>query len=312
MDNHYSKITLHNRVSNGDGRDNTLVSKDETILYSPYQYRTLIINSRERNRTSWDNAYSFQILLDEPIRFVRSIKLLDFICHLERRYLVHEYNNTFTITYSGTSATVTIPEGDYDLTLYGGTPTTLASTVASQIQDVLQNKIGGTAAAATVTASVSAVTDKITLKYNNNDVSDETLTINFSTSVSNKDTLAYVLGFKENTDYTVADGDGEVTADFRLNYTKSSVAVISINHNDFNVVKSNLSNKTNDTYGIVNIDKDYNKYKAGTPITKFFYNQLNYLDRLRIDINDIYGNPFDFQDSDLIMTFLIEYENQRN
>ena len=298
MDDYYGKVNLQNRVIDADSsRNNTIIKKENEILYSPYQYRTLIINSRERDRTTYDDAFNFQIVLDEPIRFVRSIKLIDFICHLERRYLIHSYNNTFETSSNSdmsNATTHTLQIGDYNLTLNNTEPT---ETISEGLTSLFTN----------LTFTVNAPTDKTLIK---NDTGS-TIYLRFPTTSSNKDSLAYILGFKENTIYTIADST-TLKSPYRTNYIKSSVAVISINNNDFNVVDANLSNKTNQTYGIVNINKDYNKYKAGTPIVKYFYNPLNYLNKLKIEIKDIYGNYFDFQDSDLIMTFLIEYENQRN
>jgi hypothetical protein len=298
MADYYNKVNLQNRVRNSDSsRENTIVNKDDTILYSPYQYRTLIINSRERDRSAYDDAFNFQIKLDEPVRFVHSIKLIDFICHLERRYLIHSYNNTFESSANSdmsSATTHTLPIGDYGLTLNNTETTETIST-------------GLTALITNLTFTVDAPTDK-TLVTN---TTGATIYLRFPTTSSNKDSLAYILGFKEDTIYTIANS-ATLTSPYRTNYTKSSVAVLSINENDFDVINANLTNKTNQTYGIINIDKDYNKYKAGTPIVKYFYNPLNYLDKLKIEVKDIYGNYFDFHDSDLIMTFLIEYENQRN
>lgn len=298
MNDYYEKVNLQNRVRDSDSsRQNSIITKDDTILYSPYQYKTLIVNSRERDRTAYDDAFNFQIRLDDPIRFVRSIKLIDFICHLERRYLIHAYNNSYETSTDGiTFTTQTISQGDYNLVTYNtdqGTnslTTALTTSFADFSFEILNN------------------TEKIKIT----NVNASTRYIRFPTTSSNKDSLAYILGFKPDTIYTINGSNGTLDAPYRINFVKSSVAVISINNNDFNVVDANLANKTNQTYGIVNIDKDYNKYKAGTPIVKYFYNPLNYLDRLKIEIKDIYGNYFDFHDSDLIMTFLIEYENQRN
>lgn len=303
MDNYSNNVDFDNRIINGNGRNNSIYNNDDTRLYSPYQYRTLIMNSRERDRTIWDNAHTFQVNLDEPIRFVRSIKLIDFICNLERRYLIHTYNNTYEIsTDSGATFTsYTMNVGDYDIALYGNDAQgSIAATIHEEFARVLTAN-----APNTTTAQLYRHSDKIALT-----VDIGSYIIRFPTSSTNKDSLAYVLGFKPDTNYIISVNEN--VAPYRVNYVKSSIAVININNNEFDVIKSNLSNKTNQTYGIVNIDKDYNKYKAGTPIVKYFINPLNYLDKLKIEITDIYGNAYDFHDSDLILTFLIEYENQLN
>lgn len=284
--------------------EGTHIISDHPSLKVPLQQSQYIVSSRDRDLSIFPNAYEFQIKFNEPIRNIRNIKLMNFTANLERRYLIHSYNNSFNFIYNGTTYNVTLDEGDYDLV-------TLNNTLNSKLITAFDSSVNSHATipgSITISSEINEINEKLVITYN--DTSNLDATITFPTTNANKDSLAYIFGFTPNTNYTLPDG-GTLTSPYRVNYIKSSVAYLTLN--DFDNFKNSTSNQQYQRrFGIINIDKDYNKYRSGIPITKFFKSTYDFLDRITISLIDNYGNPYNLQDGEIILSILVEYEVQKN
>lgn len=242
------------------------------------EYLTYTINSAYRDKVAYPTTHDFVITLRDPIRNIESIQLSNFIANLQQKYLINSNNNSYIIDGG---AVATIAEGDYDLNTIVSTPTTLISTIDS---------------IATIDATLDTINEKITITSSG--------ATNILFPKTNNDSLAYILGFEPDITYTLP-----ITAPYRINMTKSQTAILHIN--DFNINYANNQQNNNWSFAAFPINKDDAKYRAGNPIIKEF-KFPQYITQIKVQLTDLYGNPFDIHNSDVHFDLIFGVINQRN
>ena len=127
-----------------------------------------------------------------------------------------------------------------------------------------------------------------------------------------KNTLAYLLGFRENKDYTsvsIGGGQYELEAEFKCNFDYNNFVIMDIDQ--FDILKS-IDSELNRTFAI--IPKVYNIQNVidSPQYIKRFSPPIGKLNKIRIRIYDRFGNDYDFQNQDHRFELLLtSFKQQR-
>lgn len=250
-------------------------SKDEIYCYR------YVLDSRLRDRISYPNSHTFTLKLDEPFRKVHSINLTTLNFQMTKRYLIHSKNNQIQIDGG---AIQTIAEGDYELGTLNTVPTTLLSAI-----DTIS---GGTGSA------FGPVDDRTVL----GGLTANTTVVKFP-STQNGNSLAYILGFLPDTDYT-ADGSGNITSTHRANINKPEYCVLNLSNVELN--RSQTSSKLNESFAIVSSCREVADYHEKVPMIRVYRSPLDYFDRFEVKLTDYYGDACDLNGTDFMAEFIIK------
>jgi len=248
------------------------------------KFTRVIVDSRTRNLTLFPNPNDYEILFDDDINDVISAQLI-YIDVPFSNYLVNTNFNTLAVTYNGSNYTIVLDTGDYDL-----------DSFKTHLQAKLDTSLGSGAITVASITKLDAFTftglAPFTFKF-----------------VNQTNTLAMLLGFRTNKDYT-ATGTGPyvLQADFRRNFEYNNYLILDIDQ--FDILKSS--------------DKDLNKSFAIIPqkyadmnIADYFNYIKNFsppiprVTKLRIRFYDRFGNLYDFQNRDHHFEMLLKSHRQR-
>ena len=203
-------------------------------------------------------------------------------------YTINPNFNTLVFTYNGSSYKMKLATGNYDI-----------STLQAEFNDQMNNLLG---------------LNKLVMSYNSKKdsfkfTSDSVFTFKFN---QQEKTLAYLLGFRENQDYTAVSvgGQFELEAEFKCNFDYNNYVIMDIEQ--FDNLKS-VDSELNRTFAIIPKDS-YNKQNViDLPqYIKRFSPPIGKLNKLRIRLYDRFGNDYDFQNQDHRFELLItSFKQQR-
>ena len=284
--------------------------------YSNTRTKYILIDSRDRNYTTYPDSNSFTIMLDEYIRDVVEIELIS--AHIPSS--TYNINDNNCAIYKNTTPT------DATHNWLNGTPGLQGhwSYTDSDISALL-NVIGPVIAGVGGTISNTTSGDANYLKYSTTTnfiqytKRTKKLTINSSIDLFFVDNdgnylskcMGELLGFKRN----IMAADGAIEADRELNLNLNDYILLHLpNFERFEsrVSKNNIAQRA------------YAKLHLGGGNTrnvffgriKAFTNALTLnptlqkLDRFEIKFTDYYGNSYDFNKAELSLTFAITYKSQ--
>jgi hypothetical protein len=236
----------------------------------------VVIDSRDRNRDSYPNPNYYVIEVENEIEEVTTGEVSLFDVPLAR-YMIHSFNNKFTINSSYEYA---IPEGNYDAT-------SITSTLSTLI------------APRQITATYDSIKDKISFVSLNN----EPFTLQFSS-----ESLARMLGYASRAIVYNSDSLFTVTSPYRLNLSEDHYIIMYV---DMMTINNSINSTINQSTAIIGKGDIYlNMRNLTLPIKKTFNPPIARLTKLRIRMTDYYGNPYDFQNQDHRLEFMFESRKQ--
>lgn len=262
----------------------------------------LVVDSRERNTRLFPNPNSYEINIPDAILNVGRIKMVSSSFPFSA-YLINANNNLLHFTVGSTKYTAMVDIGDYSS----------GADLATALQSAINAAYGSSAfrvayVPRTDNFKVSATT-AFTLNFMGNTFVH---TFNENTDVAYKEkTIAAVIGFA-NKDYTSAVQAAPdayvnvVSSEFRKNFDVNDTLVVNVGSVNLN---RSTSETVNHSFAVISktgvLDSKTLIYDTHQ-ICKFFTPPIKRLSKLKITITDYYGNPYDFQNQDHRMEFILD------
>ena len=258
----------------------------------PSKKTRLVISSGDRDLSPYPSPSMYTLNFDEPFVDVVSLTLLSASIPLVA-YEVSRYNNTMSFSTASEAFDIIIPVGDY------ASPQEFASTVADLMNDVIGTE--GTFTVLHVARSDSYTFSSrvpFSLLFDGSDIENvESIKYPMNTS-------ARILGFGPMNYASQSKGILHVIqSEFRRDVSHTQTAIISIDGADVNVSPNQPFNRS---YAIIGPAQYL--LESSLPdrvMNKNFNPPMGKLARMRISITDIFGNPYDFQNRDHRLEFLV-------
>lgn len=264
-----------------------IIKPPSTFTGDNQKYTRLVIDSRIRDKELFPNQNNYEIPLDDDINDVITAQLI----YMNMPFTLYTVNvnfNTLVFTYDGTTYTLVLSTGNYDI---------------STLQDEFRTQMNAILGLNQMTISYNSRRDSF--KFTGN----RPFTFKFN---KQKNTLAYLLGFRENKDYTsvsIGGGQYELEAEFKCNFDYNNFVIMDIDQ--FDILKS-IDSELNRTFAI--IPKVYNSQNVidNPQYIKRFSPPIGKLNKIRIRIYDRFGNDYDFQNQDHRFELLLtSFKQQR-
>jgi hypothetical protein len=235
-----------------------------------------VLNSADRNITSYPNPNDYFIELFEDIQDVISVEL-KYANIKHNEYNVTNYNNKIIISKSSVQTEYTIPVGEYS-----------GSTIAAALS-----------MATGLTTTYNSINKHVIF------ASNEAFSLIPSATFQN-DSMMKILGFTNTTQNAIwnsTTNQYEAESTYAIDLEPNNAIVINIDAMNVRVSNNNTLNKA---FGI--IPKNYNNIQTTDKYTikKVFNPPVGRIDKLHIKFHDVYGNPYDFQNRDHILEFAFE------
>lgn len=222
----------------------------------------MVIDSRIRDKTLFPNPNSYEIKLDDDINDVVSCKLICMDVPFST-YLINNIHRNINLKIGSTKYVATLTIGDYTKT-----------ALATEIQNSMNSAVGS----AVFTVTYNTLLDN----YRFQGISSFTL------DFTNTPGMASLLGFNT---ISYDSSSNIIISPYRMNMDYNSYIIMDIDQ--FDTIKS-IDRDLNKSFAI--LPKQYNnlnisdKYK----ITKYFNPIIPKLMKIRVNMYDKYGNPYDF------------------
>jgi len=246
----------------------------------------IVVDSKERNLILFPEPNNYEIVFDDDINDVVSVKLINIQLPMNT-YLINKYFNTIKIIIGVTSYNVVLTIGDY-------TPANLAIEIA--------DKLNAMSSPNTFDCIYNTLTDNFTILSNN------TFKLDFTTV----NPLSYLLGFKKQLYQAIPSTNLTypymIKSEYRRNFDFNNYIVMSIDNFDLN---RNQSNPLNKSFAIIGPNYDTLNISDDPDIIKYFAPPINKIDKLRIKFYDRFNNPYDFQNADHRFELLFKNHKQR-
>ena len=264
----------------------------------------LVIDSRDRNKVLFPNPNQYEVNLNDDISNVASIKLISSTFPFSN-YLINTTNNILHFEISGTSYEAAIDIGDYST----------ASDLATAVQTALNTAY--TDVAINFKVDYIARTDNFKVRSKMPFVvkclgGSYTHAFNGNTDYAYMSkSIGEVLGFgvANYNSSLVSTGDAYtnvIQSPFRKNFSINDCIIVHIDM--LNVNKSTIDS-VNESFAIISrrgvYDSDTQLYD-GHQIEKIFVPHIKKITKIKVRIVDYNGNPYDFQNHNHRMEFLID------
>lgn len=233
----------HTQHSNPVSYKNEIIlnnSHERFIPDNARQPHTVVIDSRDRNTTTYPNSNNYIIDFKDTYHDVYSVEISGILVP-RNQYNITSNNNTLHIFYSGTLYSVTITPGYYD---------------DHQLSDALNTAMRNATGNNSFTIQVlNTKTMKFTISANSNFElrfagSTETLFNGNTRTLYNTNSIARVLGYKSQ-NYT---GSNTYTADFCYDLSGEKYAILDIP--ELKRIESN-NDSTDGSFAIIYFDVDH-------------------------------------------------------
>lgn len=257
----------------------------------------VVVDSRERNRTLFENPNNYEVQFPDPIPYVTFVKLIAASIPFSS-YLVNANNNALHLTKQSKMPSIArVETGDYE------DGESLAGAVAAALNaDIGADFIVEYVPLKDNFSIKSASPFRLDFRSSNTIIRGNNPDYTFPTS-----SMAPMLGFANKT-YTSSLDDSTpmhpycIASEFRKNMEPEEAIVVHIDLFDLN--KSTLD-AVDGSFAI--IQQSDGKY--GT-FDDFFYSKYFYppvrISKIRVRITDMQGRPYDFQNQDHRFEFLFE------
>ena len=287
----------------------------------------MVVSSADRNLQLHPTPSDYTILLDEPVRSVTSITLLN-ACIPLVAYEVSESNNelTFRVGAEVTSTTVAIPVGDYPDPAHLAAALTAAMNTDSAWDFLVEYVPRLDAYTFSAAVPFTLLFDGGRVAYGPQELEEFStitpegmvervgLTGQQTVSYRKSSSAARILGFGPK-DYpsSVAVGPNSqnlerphaLTSAFRRDVSHSRTAVVCVDNADINMSINNLVSRSFFVVGPKQADFEHSLPDRG--IAKFFSAPLESLDKIRVRVFDMSGAPYNFNNHDHRIELQITY-----
>lgn len=234
------------------------------------KYTRVAIDSKDRDKSLFPNANSYEIKLNNEIDDVVSAKLINADIPLSM-YLINKYFDTLTIEYNGSTHNITLEHGDYQ-----DTP------LATMITTALNNTFGANTFIVTYNANkdnyVFASTNEFSLVFG-----------------ASKNSLDALLGFGKRTYVSSMTGDAPYThiikGEYRKNFDYNNYLIMYIDQFDS---YHSPTNEIDKCFAILPAVYTMLNISAAPKLIKVFSPPIPRLTKLVVSFLDRYGNPYDF------------------
>jgi hypothetical protein len=255
---------IHDKFSAGLQQTQGVVVKNTVrdtlnVDYKNTIHRLILIDSQYRPNLN-NTETNYTLSLDNKIVNAVSIEIINLqipytFYNIESR----QFNNSFTVTINGTTTTVTVPDGHYDLS-------GVLSSINSQLSSLSISF-----------SQPSSTTGKITITNNN----ANSCTINFMPTGTKVNTnLGWCLGFRSITGTTLVSANESMTLSFTIAHlgtlTGTAVASVPITKYFVVVIDDFNKNQTADTMIQTRLDQEIVKPTS-------YFTQDPFLDYLKPD-----------------------------
>lgn len=252
-------------------------SNDKIVGMRKYTY---VIDSRDRNTNIWNNPAHYSIQLDEELRDVQTMELLNIDVPFVK-YLINNYNNKFHYKINDIEYHVELDIGDY-------TGESLAVEITTKC---VNHNI-------TCEFNVNDKTQKFTFTcwndiiytFKGNDVKVDRTDIKRTLY---KTTLGRVLGF-EAKDYII-NANESFNAPFKANLNTDSYMILIIDKCKVNISPSMI---IHNSFMIINKNDTKKSNSSSEQNLKSFNPPIPSLNTITIKFKDYDGNLYDFQNHD--------------
>jgi hypothetical protein len=250
------------------------------------KFTRVVIDSKDRDKELFPNANDYEIRFDDDIEDVLNVQLISMDVSLNS-YLINSYFNTFTLIYNNTTYQVELDKGDYD-----------TSGLATMVTNKLNSLVP-----ATFVVEYNSKLDNFVFK------ATAAFQISF---VEEKNSIEKIFGFDKREYTSSASGTSPwphvIQAPFRRDFKFNNYLIINIDQFDIN---KSSSNDLNRSFAIVTASYDTKSISDDPHIKKYFSPPLARLNKIRVKINDRYGNPYDFGNTDHFFELMFESMKQK-
>lgn len=298
-------------VQNFDYVQNSVIKPAEGVGMSRNtpikKYTRFVLDSRDRNTTAFPTPSTYEIILDESINDITSIKVQKCDVPLSN-YDVNEYNNKLHVTFNGgTIIPIIIPVGNYNTSInrtYHDVNTAAASDMVS-FASTVQTYVS--AYESSFTCSYIANTDSFSftasiaftfeftgtpirygVQMNNNSPSMITPYVSCS--------IGKVLGFLPTQYMSVHFGSiYSIIPPFRRNFTDKRYCVLNMENLSMNTsINSNIYK----SFALLDGQSDTDVIKSFNPSIR--------LNKIKVQFTDYEGNPYNFRNHEHRIEFVFE------
>ena len=252
----------------------------------------LIVDSRDRDTSTHSNSNNYSVSLPEVYENITSIELIGAEIP-KTEYLINDYNNKIEYHNGSGNTSITITNGDYNIT-------DLISTINTAFDNNSSANITlSVASTATQKIQIANTTGSTNIFYWKADT--EEVSVNGTTRPAYRtNTIAKILGFNKS-DVTIANS-GTATAPNR--YDLSGTKFIMLNIRDLDVLNGTYPG-IDGAFARIILDNDSGtvKYLKASDIgkgrfIKYFNPPLGKLQKLDISFVTYDNNPYDFNGHD--------------
>lgn len=275
------------------------------VLQTPTnQYRQvrIVLDSRERNVSLFPNPNNYEVNLTQDIQNVSNIRLVSTTFPFSS-YLVNNTNNVLQLAYNNTVVPVTVDTGMYD-----------ESGLAQELQTAINSAVGASNFQVTYNARKDNFTFACTASFGLVFRGQQ-----FIHPMNNSIDTAYaagsmgkLLGFGIDNYMSVGGNPGSypniISSEFRKDFSGVNSIVLTADLLEINV---STSDTLLNSFAIVtrtNIS-DTTQYDVSTVVHKFTP-PISRLAKLKLRLTDYYGNPYDFQNQDHRLEFVVTCEGR--
>jgi hypothetical protein len=267
----------------------------------------LVVDSRERNRRLFPNPNDYEVNMVRDMQDVREIYLIASSFPFSR-YLVHEGNDLMYVCVAGTSMHARVAHGDY------ADPAELAAAVDEALNAATASR------GDMFQVTYDARTDKFAVSCTRS-FFVQCKGRPFQHAFNNNKDFAYpersiarLLGFGV-ADYessvneeTTSVYRNRVAAPFRRNIYADDTLVVHVDALDVNHSTSDAVDKS---FALIYRNACYPEYTKVSyydddKMKKTFIPPLRRLNKIKVRVTDYDGNPYDFQNQDHRMEFIVD------
>jgi hypothetical protein len=276
-------------INQKDFFNNAIIEPPKEFMYdNNKKYTRIVVDSKDRNHTLFNNPNAYEVVFDDDINDVVSAQLVSADVPFVS-YLINDVFNQLYITIGGTTSTVTLTTGDYSAT-------ELASHIQSRLNALSANNFS---------ISYDAIKDNFRFRSR----------VAFTLVFPERNSLSMLLGFDNNRNYSSSvssEADAFVNvvqSPFRKNFNFNKYIYLVIEQFDLNKGNAKPINKS-----FAALTEQYTSLSINDKpkIVKYFSPTIPRLGKLKISFYDRFGNMYDFQNYDHRLEFLFTSFKQKS
>jgi hypothetical protein len=277
-------------INQKDFFNNAIIEPPKEFMFyeNNKKYTRIVVDSKDRNHTLFNNPNGYEVVFDDDINDVVSAQLVSADVPFVS-YLINDVFNQLYITIGGTTSTVTLTTGDYS-------STDLATHIQTRLNALSANNFS---------ISYDAIKDNFRFRSK----------VAFTLVFPERNSLSMLLGFDNNRNYSSSVSSevdafvNVVQSPFRKNFNFNKYIYLVIEQFDLNKGNAKPINKS-----FAALTEQYTSLSINDKpqIIKYFSPTIPRLGKLKISFYDRFGNNYDFQNHDHRLEFLFTSFKQKS